>query len=238
VGTQTRGVRKLSPERSVQSICRKDRVLVLHGVKGSLDQCPSPSTGSAPGRLWFCDSSSIWSAIVNETWFCSKLASRTLCVEQGGRLRLEEHTDSLLLNHLVLLGRQRNDAELEVRLHPYPLGDQPRTARLRQLVRRRRRSPCRLPRSRIPYKTVRPNLRTLRARPRPGGSRHDEAARVARGGCSCPPRRDLDLFGERGGRDLETCIATRLLHASRADRQGGERKSIDEKASPPLFELL
>src|SRR5919198_996132 len=60
-----------------------------------------------------------------------------LVVEERGRLRLEKYSSSLLLDHLVVLGRQRNDAELEVRLRPRPFGDQPQTARLGSLVGRR-----------------------------------------------------------------------------------------------------
>src|SRR5688572_22747440 len=60
-----------------------------------------------------------------------------LVIEQRGRLRFEEDADSLLLDHLVVLSRQRNDAELQVRPRRRPLGDQPQSARFRELVRGR-----------------------------------------------------------------------------------------------------
>src|SRR5512132_1824842 len=41
-----------------------------------------------------------------------------LTAKQRGRLRFEEDAGSLLLDHLVVLGGNGNDAELEVRLRP------------------------------------------------------------------------------------------------------------------------
>jgi PASTA domain len=60
-----------------------------------------------------------------------------LVVEEGGRLWFEEDTGTLLFDHLVVLSRQRNDADLQVRLRSCPLGDHPQTRRLRNLVRGR-----------------------------------------------------------------------------------------------------
>jgi hypothetical protein len=57
-----------------------------------------------------------------------------LVVEERGRLWFEEDTGSLLVDHLVILRGQWNDAELEVRLRPGPLGDHPQTACLVDLV--------------------------------------------------------------------------------------------------------
>jgi hypothetical protein len=60
-----------------------------------------------------------------------------LVVEEGSRLWFEEDTGTLLFDHLVVLRRQRNDADLQVRLRSCPLGDHPQTRRLRNLVRGR-----------------------------------------------------------------------------------------------------
>src|SRR5262249_11879695 len=45
-----------------------------------------------------------------------------LVVEKRSRLRLEEDTSTLFLDHLVVLGGQRNDAEPEARLRSHVLG--------------------------------------------------------------------------------------------------------------------
>jgi hypothetical protein len=60
-----------------------------------------------------------------------------LVVEEGGRLWFEEDTGTLRFDHLVVLGRQRSDVDLQVRLRSCPLGDHPQTRRLRKLVRGR-----------------------------------------------------------------------------------------------------
>jgi hypothetical protein len=60
-----------------------------------------------------------------------------LVVKEGGSLRFEEDTGPLLLDYLVVLGGQRNETELEVRLRPGSLGDHPQTARLGNLLRGR-----------------------------------------------------------------------------------------------------
>ncbi len=64
-----------------------------------------------------------------------------LVVEKGRRLGFEEDTSPLLFDYLVVLSRQRDDAELQVRLRPYPLGGQAEASRLGGLFPRPRRCP-------------------------------------------------------------------------------------------------
>jgi pimeloyl-ACP methyl ester carboxylesterase len=57
-----------------------------------------------------------------------------LVIEERSRLPFEEDAGSLFFDHLVILGRQRNDVQMQVRLRPGPLGDHPQATCLRDLV--------------------------------------------------------------------------------------------------------
>ena len=77
-----------------------------------------------------------WSTIVNETVFCSTVASRSLSSRSGRGRRLEEHSRSLGLDYLVVLARQGGDGDLDVRLGPDLVGDHSQPARLRRPITR------------------------------------------------------------------------------------------------------
>jgi hypothetical protein len=53
-----------------------------------------------------------------------------LVIEERGRLGLEEDTRSAFFDDLVVLGGQWYDAQVEIRLRSFSLGDHPQTARL------------------------------------------------------------------------------------------------------------
>src|SRR6266550_8803637 len=61
---------------------------------------------------------------------------KNLVLEQRRRLSIKEDTCALFFDYLVVLGRQRNDAQLEVRLRARRIGNQTQTTRLRHRFRR------------------------------------------------------------------------------------------------------
>jgi hypothetical protein len=72
---------------------------------------------------------------VKATWSESMLASRILSPSSDAASGSRKNTRSLFFDHFTVLGRQRNDAELEVDLRACRLGNQTQT-QLGRLIRR------------------------------------------------------------------------------------------------------